>query len=63
MSEWLNARFQTLATGYRSVLGRNVHRIGLFAGLLLAAVLALLALFKLLPSELAPTEDLSLIHI
>jgi multidrug efflux pump len=57
VSEWLNARFQRLAGGYRRVLGRNVHRVGLFAGLLLAAVVALVALFKLLPTELAPSED------
>lgn len=57
VSEWLNARFQRLAGGYRGVLGRNVHRVWLFAGLLLAAVIALVALFKLLPTELAPSED------
>ena len=34
-----------------------MHRVGLFAGLLLAAVVALVALFKLLPTELAPSED------
>ena len=56
-SAWLNARFMTLANAYRGLLGRNVHRTWLFAGLMLAAVVALLALFKLLPSELAPTED------
>ena len=57
VSEWIDARFQRLATGYRGVLDRHVHRIGLFAGLMAAAVVALVLLFKLLPSELAPTED------
>ena len=57
VSEWIDARFKRLAAGYRGLLDRHVHRIGLFAGLMAAAVVALVLLFKLLPSELAPTED------
>ncbi len=57
VSEWLNARFQRLATGYRGVLERHVHRTWLFGGLMLAAVVAMLLLFRMLPSELAPAED------
>ncbi|WP_256646274.1 efflux RND transporter permease subunit [Thermomonas paludicola] len=57
VSEWINARFQRLAGGYRRVLDRHIHRVWLFGGLMLAAVVALLLLFKLLPSELAPSED------
>ncbi len=57
VSEWLNARFESFAQGYRRVLDRNVHRIWLFGGLMLAAIVALVLLFKLLPSELAPAED------
>ena len=57
VSEWLNARFERFAGGYRRVLDRHVHRIWLFGGLMLAAVAALVLLFKLLPSELAPAED------
>ncbi|QIL19931.1 efflux RND transporter permease subunit [Thermomonas sp. HDW16] len=57
VSEWLNARFERFAAGYRGVLDRHVHRIWLFGGLMLAAVIALVLLFKLLPSELAPAED------
>ncbi len=57
VSEWLNARFERFAGGYRRVLDRHVHRIWLFGGLMLAAVIALVLLFKLLPSELAPAED------
>ena len=56
-SEWLDARFQRLAGGYRRVLDRHVHRVWLFGGLMAAAVVALVLLFKLLPSELAPSED------
>ena len=56
-SEWLNARFQRLAGGYRRVLDRHIHRVWLFGGLMAVAVVALVLLFKLLPSELAPGED------
>jgi len=45
------------APGCLRVLDRTVHRIWLFGGLMLAAVVALVLLFKLLPSELAPAED------
>ena len=57
VSEWLNARFQRLAQGYKGVLSRHVHRIWLFAALMVGAVVAMLVLFKTLPSELAPAED------
>jgi multidrug efflux pump len=57
VSEWLNARFQRLADGYKGVLSRHVHRIWLFATLMIGAVVAMLVLFKTLPSELAPAED------
>ncbi len=57
VSAWLNARFQALAGGYRRLLDRNVHRVGLFGVLMLVALVGLLALFKTLPSELAPAED------
>ena len=57
VSEWLNARFNRMAHGYRGVLERNVQRIWLFAGLMLAALVALVVLFRMLPTELAPAED------
>ncbi len=57
VSEWLNARFVRLAAGYRGLLDRHVGRIWLFGGLMVAAVAALVVLFNLLPSELAPAED------
>ena len=57
VSEWLNARFERFAQGYRGVLDRHVHRIWLFGGVMLVAVVALVLLFKQLPSELAPAED------
>jgi multidrug efflux pump len=56
-SAWLNARFMRVATGYRGVLDRNVHRIWLFGGLMVGALVALILLFRMLPSELAPAED------
>ena len=57
VSAWINRHFARMAAGYQRVLDRNVHRIWLFGGLMLAAVVALVLLFKLLPSELAPAED------
>ncbi len=42
---------------YRRSLERHLHRGGVFAGLVVTAVLATLALFTLLPKELAPPED------
>ncbi|MEF9977249.1 MAG: efflux RND transporter permease subunit, partial [Thermomonas sp.] len=57
VSEWLNARFQRLADGYKGVLSRHVHRIWVFAGLMIAAVVSMVVLFNTLPSELAPAED------
>ena len=57
VSAWINARFSRIATGYQRVLDRHGHRIWLFGGLMLAALVALVLLFKLLPSELAPAED------
>src|SRR5690606_3623164 len=57
VSKWLNARFQRMAAGYRGVLDRHVHRIWLFAGLMLAAVVAMVLLYRQLPTELAPAED------
>ncbi|HTL14739.1 MAG TPA: efflux RND transporter permease subunit [Thermomonas sp.] len=57
VSEWINARFNRLAQGYRGVLDRHVHRAWLFGGLMLAALAAMVLLFRMLPSELAPAED------
>ena len=57
LSEWINARFQRLSLGYRGVLDRHVHRLWLFAGLMVAALVALVLLFRALPTELAPAED------
>ncbi len=57
VSEWLNARFKRVSTGYQGVLDRHVHRIWLFAALMLASVVAMVVVFRLLPSELAPAED------
>ena len=57
VSEWLNVRFLRMAGGYRGALDRHVHRIWLFAAVMLGALVAMFLLFKLLPSELAPAED------
>ena len=57
VSAWLNARFNRVARAYRGVLDRHVHRIWLFGGLMLVAVVALLLMFRALPTDLAPAED------
>ena len=57
VSAWLNARFERVAGGYRRLLDRHVHRIGFFGAAMVVCLLAMVALFKLLPSELAPAED------
>ena len=57
VSEWLNARFQRVSTAYQGVLDRHVHRIWLFGALMVAAVAAMVVVFRILPSELAPAED------
>jgi multidrug efflux pump len=57
LSEWLNARFTRMAGAYRGVLDRHVHRIWVFAALMVATLVAMVVLFKFLPSELAPAED------
>ena len=57
VSAWLNARFERLASAYRGVLDRHVHRTGVFAIAMLACLGAVVLLFRTLPSELAPAED------
>ena len=44
LSEWLNARFTRMAGGYRRVLDRHVHRIWLFAGVMVATLVAMVVL-------------------
>ena len=57
VSGWINTRFARMASAYQGVLDRHVHRIWLFAAMMLASVVAMVLLFKFLPSELAPAED------
>ncbi len=57
VSEWLNARFETVARGYHGLLSRHVHRFGMFAVIVVLACASMVLLFKFLPSELAPAED------
>jgi multidrug efflux pump len=54
---WTNAGLARLADGYQRVLGITLGRYWLIGGLLLAAAALAFALFRLVPSELAPAED------
>ncbi|MBS0224762.1 MAG: efflux RND transporter permease subunit [Proteobacteria bacterium] len=57
VSEWLNAGFTRMAAAYRGLLSRVVGRTWVFGGLMIGALVAMVLLFKALPSELAPAED------
>lgn len=57
VNRWINARFEQLSGGYRGLLARSVERAWLFGALLLASIVAIVLLFRILPSELAPAED------
>ena len=46
-----------VTAAYRRSLERHVDRTGVFAGIVVASVLATVGLFTLVPSELAPPED------
>ncbi|MFN7386362.1 MAG: efflux RND transporter permease subunit [Lysobacteraceae bacterium] len=46
-----------VTSAYRRSLDRQVDRAGVFAGIVVAAVVATLGLFVLVPKELAPPED------
>lgn len=50
-------RASRIATGYQRVLDRHCTGSGCSAEQMLAALVALVLLFKLLPSELAPAQD------
>jgi multidrug efflux pump len=57
IAERIDALLNRVTAAYRRSLERHVHRAGAFAGVVVAAVLATLALFVLVPKELAPPED------
>ncbi|MFC7301804.1 efflux RND transporter permease subunit [Cognatiluteimonas weifangensis] len=57
LHRWVNGRLDWLATRYRGALQRTIGKVWLVGALMLAAGVASVALFKLVPSELAPAED------
>ncbi|MFZ5662716.1 MAG: efflux RND transporter permease subunit [Pseudomonadota bacterium] len=57
VARWVNARLDAFTARYRRWLDRSVERPWLFGALMLAALAASALLFRLVPSELAPTED------
>lgn len=56
-SGWVDGRLKALADGYRRALGKTVGKPLMFGVLMLVALVASAGLFKLVPRELAPTED------
>jgi len=54
---WIDARLKALSAAYRHRLELSVGRPLLFGVLMLAALVASVGLFTLVPRELAPTED------
>ncbi len=56
-NNWVNDRLDALTRWYRGMVGKVIGRGWLLAGAVLATFAVSGALFKLVPSELAPAED------
>ncbi len=54
---WVNARLDGIGRRYRRFLDRSVDRPWVFGGIMIAAIVLSVVLFKVVPSELAPPED------
>jgi len=54
---WVMRQFDRVSTRYQRLLEGSIDRPWLFGGLMLAALVASFALFKWVPTELAPPED------
>ncbi|WP_166206763.1 efflux RND transporter permease subunit [Cognatiluteimonas telluris] len=57
ISAWMEARLRALSSGYRRVLARFISYPLWFGIAMVAALLVAFGLFKLVPRELAPSED------
>ncbi|RYD14734.1 MAG: efflux RND transporter permease subunit [Lysobacteraceae bacterium] len=57
LHRWIGARLDALARGYTRLLKRHVARPWLFGALMVASLVASALLFRMVPSELAPSED------
>ena len=60
---WVDRSFSWLESTYSKVLKRGLKRPGLILLLSLVLFLASLGIFKLLPSEFVPSQDLSLVLV
>src|SRR5207344_2935728 len=56
-NHWVDARLKTITAGYQRRLGGVIARPVLFGIAMLIAMAGIFILFKLVPRELAPTED------
>ncbi len=57
VTRWVNARLESVSVRYRRLLDRSVERPWFFGALMLAALGLSYGLLRLVPSELAPSED------
>ncbi|HEY5849249.1 MAG TPA: efflux RND transporter permease subunit [Lysobacter sp.] len=57
VNRWVNARLDGIGKRYRRFLDGSVDRPWIFGGIMIAAIVLSLVLFKVVPSELAPPED------
>lgn len=57
LNAWINIRLNALADTYRARLAHLIGRPWLFAGLMLLAATATVAMLRVVPRELAPPED------
>ena len=57
VTRWVNARLESVSARYRRLLDRSVERPLFFGALMLAALALSYGMLKLVPSELAPSED------
>jgi multidrug efflux pump len=57
LSRWIEHKNTQLTQLYRRVLSRSIGKVGLSLVMLAGSILTLVGLAKIVPSELAPTED------
>ena len=55
--QWVMRHFDRASAAYQRVLERSVDRPWLYGAMMVAALLASVVLFKVVPTELAPPED------
>ncbi len=57
LAERIDAVLSRVTAAYKRSLERSIHRSGLFAGVVVAAAVLSVVLFRIVPTELAPPED------